>query len=641
MTLTMPKLLDDGCVLQSGRPVNIWGWCTPGERVSVRIGECTGETISAADGGWQVRLDALDPGGPYAFEVIGDGTTVRRSCYAGEVFLCSGQSNMELSMQWVHPYYPSEFQRQDDPLLRQFKVVDRYDFSGPVRDHEEASWLGCAPEALGQFSAVAYFFGRMVRQWLQVPVGLLNVSLGGSPIEAWMDAASLDDCPEALEELDPYLGDGVAEARSEESLSAVAGWMEELQARRIPADKLHWRHVDLPARFEDCGLPGFQGMLELRRTVVLPPYCEGAEGTLRLGAWADIDETYINGINIGGRPNQYEPRDYRIPAGMLRAGANEIVVRLVCNAGSGRVTEGKAMTLQVGDEVHDVSGIWRLAVVASMDRPCPSEDFVRWRPTGLYNAMLAPCFRFPVRAALWYQGESNTGTRAAQYGKLLATMIDLWRERWHDPHMPFLIVQLPGISIDCIEDGGWSLVRAGQWAVGKQVPDVKTVVTLDAGEPNDLHPHDKKLVASRLFDAACALLYGGDNVQPMVERIEERDGMLCVSYATVARQGANPVPCTPLTLDGGDPGEFEFVWRDAMCAVPAPATVEGAEVCIPLPERRPDILRYAWRNNPSRGLLVDGRGTPMPPFAYDLKRGAMIEPSVRAGGDVDAGTGRA
>lgn len=181
MTLTMPKLLDDGCVLQSGRPVNIWGWCTPGERVSVRIGECTGETISAADGGWQVRLDALDPGGPYAFEVIGDGTTVRRSCYAGEAFLCSGQSNMELSMQWVHSYYPSEFQRQDDPLLRQFKVVDRYDFSGPVRDHEEASWLGCAPETLGQFSAVAYFFGRMVRQWLQVPVGLLNVSLGGSP----------------------------------------------------------------------------------------------------------------------------------------------------------------------------------------------------------------------------------------------------------------------------------------------------------------------------------------------------------------------------------------------------------------------------------------------------------------------------
>ena len=235
MTLTMPKLLDDGCVLQSGRPVNIWGWCTPGERVSVRIGECTGETISAADGGWQVRLDALDSGGPYAFEVIGDGTMVRRSCYAGEVFLCSGQSNMELSMQWVHSYYPSEFQRQDDPLLRQFKVVDRYDFSGPVRDHEEASWLGCAPETLGQFSAVAYFFGRMVRQWLQVPVGLLNVSLGGSPIEAWMDAASLDDCPEALEELDPYLGDGVAEARSEESLSAVAGWMEELQARRIPA----------------------------------------------------------------------------------------------------------------------------------------------------------------------------------------------------------------------------------------------------------------------------------------------------------------------------------------------------------------------------------------------------------------------
>lgn len=141
-----------------------------------------------------------------------------------------------------------------------------------------------------------------------------------------MDAASLDDCPEALEELDPYLGDGVAEARSEESLSAVAGWMEELQARRIPADKLHWRHVDLPARFEDCGLPGFQGMLELRRTVVLPPYCEGAEGTLRLGAWADIDETYINGINIGGAPTNMSP----VTTGFLPVCCARGPTRLLC-----------------------------------------------------------------------------------------------------------------------------------------------------------------------------------------------------------------------------------------------------------------------------------------------------------------------
>lgn len=636
MTLTMPKLLGDGCVLQSGRPVHVWGWSAPRERITVRVGDRDARTVSAEDGSWDVLLDPLEAGGPYRAVIGGDGSRITRSWYAGEVFMCSGQSNMELPMQWVRFFFPHEFAREADPLLRQYKVVDRYDFSAPVRDHAEASWTGCSPDTVAGFSAVAYFFGRMVRRMLQVPVGLLNVSLGGSPLEAWIDTDAARGHRDVWEELKPYLGDGVARERSEASLRDIDAWMDELRGREIPSERLRWRSVTLPARFEDRGLPGFCGMLELRRTVMVPSCCAGEPGLLRLGTWSDIDDTYVNGVRVGGRPNQYEPRDYPIPSGVLRAGANEIAVRLICNAGAGRVTEGKAMSLQIGDETIDVGGVWRMAVASRMDRPCPSEDFVRWRPTGLYHAMLAPCFRFPVRAVLWYQGESNTGDRAARYGAMLADMIALWRRGWHDDELPFLIVQLPNIDIDCIEDGGWPLVRAGQWHVGRHVPHTKTVVTLDAGEANDLHPHGKRLIASRLFDAARTLLYGGDDTQPVVLDVAMDDGALRVFYGIVARAGSDPVVCAPTTLDGAEPGEFEFVWCDAACAAPAPATVDGSAVRVALPARRPDLLRYAWRNNPSRGLLVDGAGTPLPPFIYDLRRGRIVESPVDAPCDVRA-----
>ena len=295
------------------------------------------------------------------------------------------------------------------------------------------------------------------------------------------------------------------------------------------------------------------------------------------------------------------------------------------------MTPGKPMILSVDDETFDLNGVWQCAVIQRAERDCPFEDFVRWKPTGLYNAMLAPCFPYEVRASLWYQGESNTGDRATQYGGELEAMIGLWRGKWQQPDMPFLIVQLPNFSIDAIEDGGWPLIREQEWMVAEKLDHVASVATLDAGEGNDLHPHNKKLIADRLFDAALALVYGQNaKPQPRIVSMSVESGLLRMRCdridagvhenevaqcgGAVRSQGSHL-----RTLDGKAPGEIAFFWSDSGTAAPAEAWIDGDCVITRLPNRTPDEVRYAWRNDPRSGLLCDENGTLLPPFRLRIK----------------------
>lgn len=303
MVLQLPKLLDDGCVLQAGATIHIWGAGDPGRGVLVRLDGKDRTTRVRDDGSWSVPYGPIKAGGPYDLTVrYEDGTEcISRQCYAGEVFLCSGQSNMELPMAWVRADYPLEWNREPDPLLRQYKAIPDCDFNGPRSDHDHAFWQGCDAETLGDFSALAYFFGRRIRQWLNVPVGLLNVSLGGSPIESWMDADALRAFPEALADLEPYLGDGVASKKSRDSVAERDRWYQALgyeavadahhewlpliawdcpESKNIEPRDVAWHGIRLPGWYKDRGLAGFRGEITmrkpcscLRRMRASPLYC--------------------------------------------------------------------------------------------------------------------------------------------------------------------------------------------------------------------------------------------------------------------------------------------------------------------------------------------------------------------------------
>ncbi|WP_226555417.1 sialate O-acetylesterase [Bifidobacterium pseudocatenulatum] len=457
----------------------------------------------------------------------------------------------------------------------------------------------------------------MVRAWLGVPVGLLNITLGGSPIESWMDEETLAAWPKALADLEPYRDDEVVRTRSEESIAAMNRWYEDLRTRETEAQSEDLGHgtLTLPAFLKDADprLTGFRGVIHLRRTVTLPAYAAGQSAALHLGAMVDSDETFVNGVKVGQSEHQYLSRDYMVPEGVLKAGCNEIDVRLVVEHGAGRVTPGKHMHLDMGDDSYNLDGTWTYSIGARTDADCPGEDFVRWKPLGLYNGMTATCAGYAARAALWYQGESNTGDVADDYGRMLAAMIGCWRKAWGQQRLPFLIVQLPVFSIDGVEDGGWALVRKHQWQAAKSIEDVAAVVTLDAGDWNDLHPWNKSVVADRLFAAAQRLVYGKDDAprSPEPTGVRLADGRLTIAFD----DGTGD--CGLDTMDGAGPGEFELVWEDGSRHT-VPARVEGNTVVIDVSWRRPAAVRYAWRNAPSHGLLCGSNGLPIPPFAESI-----------------------
>lgn len=709
MRLRLAGLFTDGCVLQSGMAVPVWGWCEPRGAITVSLARSVVRVRADDAGSWSVRLGPLPAGGPWDLAVVcASGESIRRRCYAGEVFLCSGQSNMELPMDALRHDFPQAFSQADDPLLRYAKVAVSYDLQRRHLDMPDVDWKPCDAANLGSCSAVAYWFGRSVRQLLDVPVGLIDVSLGGSPIASWMDRESLRGFPDVLRELDSYVGEGVARRHSESSLEAIERWHRSLREGAligcamegdfedgrfpegdVPEENARngaacheavpvkaashergrgWASMSLPASFRGTELEGLCGTVEWRRTLYLPhdPTDHGA--LLRLGTWSDSDETFVNGHQVGSASNQYESRDYEVAPGIMREGANEIRVLLTCERGTGRVTPGKAMTLLCDGESHDLSGRWRYRVVSRADRPCPVEDFVRWKPTGLFNAMLAPCVPYAVRAVLWYQGESDTGGNAGRYGAMLASMIGLWRGAWGQERLPFLVVQLPGFAIDCVQDGGWPLVREAQMRVSSAVEDVAAVVALDAGEWNDLHPRGKRLVADRLFAAARAMLYGGEDTYPgMVGWSWDAErGELSLRFASLpygrargsmaaqedaqsmtaarsqeAASAARPETCTDrrsrggvgerdlrlATLDGDDPGEFTALWEDAGITAPLAASIDGDTVRLALPDRLPSSVRYAWSNDPHRGLLCDGHGIPVSPFRVQVMQSR--QPSSR------------
>lgn len=641
--LGLPKIFADGCVLQRSASTAIWGWSVPDDEITVGVDRHIVQTHSDARGRWRATVGPLRAGGPVTLRVSGQGgrESLERQCYVGDVFLCSGQSNMELAMSWVAQEYPREFTREEDPCLRQYKVTPDFDFEGPHEDHLQGIWTGCNAETIKDFSALAYFFGRELRELTGVPIGILNVSLGGSTLEAWMDKESLRPFPRVMKTLDHYLPTEKGRRRGEASVEAVRRWHDELRSHIMREETLHWHRIVVPCMFDSTDLSAVRGEVVFRTAFFLRSSPDEDDGLLRLGTMTDSDITEVNGVVVGSRPNQYELRDYAVPRGVLHAGANEIRIRLTVERGNGRITPDKPLYLRVGDETIDLSGEWLCAVASRMPRDCPREDFVRWKPTGLYNAMLAPCVPYTLRAVLWYQGESNTGDFASYHEAMLQGMIRSWRGKWGDPGLPFLIVQLPNFSVDCVEDGGWPVVREAQRAVGSRLENVATVVTLDVGEPNDLHPVRKKPVAHRLVDAARALVYGERRAyrQPRVSGVRVDGDHLDVAFEDCDVFGA---PCLSdgdrfrlWTLDGRDPGEFCWVWSDGGI-VAAPAHIDGNVVRLRLPDRTPDMLRYAWRNNPCQGLLCNDAGILVSPLSIDSARWEETVPvRQRADGEID------
>ena len=499
--------------------------------------------VTGADGIWELFLQEMEPGGPYAMQIRDDAgeEKIVQDIWVGDVWMCSGQSNMELPMRRVIDRYPQELERcrtaRSTLPVRTFKITEKSDFHGPLKDLASGEWTALSEDTLLDFSATAYFFAKHLYRISGVPIGLINASLGGSRIESWMGRDMLAGYDDFLALADQYGDDAFVAERLEQNARQAAAWHRRLDemdlglredwaqenaAEDVPcsaagkaetAEPFAWQDVEIPFFFQNTALKEFIGSVWFRRKFTVGKELAGKEAKLWLGTIVDSDTVYINGVYVGHTDYQYPPGKYMVPAGVLREGQNTIVIRVKSETGYGRFTDGKTYALFREEEWIDLSGTWKYRVGASCEMIAET-DFVNWKPTGLYHAMTAPCHRYTIAGILWYQGESNTHASASRYLDLMERMIAGYRKKWGE-ELPFFYVQLPNFSAEVYEKdrhalySDWPGIREAQRKALK-IPGTGMAVAIDLGEDNDLHPLNKEGIGWRLAMLAAAALYGNE-----------------------------------------------------------------------------------------------------------------------------------
>ncbi|UZJ43761.1 sialate O-acetylesterase [Marinimicrobium sp. C6131] len=618
--VTLPRLISDGMVLQRDTEIRVWGWADPDEAVSVHFQGFTWQTVTADDGRWQLTLPEMKAGGPYELTVKGENTLTLENVLVGDVWLASGQSNMELTMARTKPLYAEEMAEANCPEIRFFEVPDRYQFKHPEPDLDGGEWLSVSPETLPGISAVGYFFAKDLHQQYDVPVGVINAALGGSPAEAWLSESALKAFPHHLEEAKRWRDDDLIEQVSSADNARGQQWRErrdELDPGFKNGDAL-WAKPDLDdSDWETVTLPGFwgeegkaNGVWWLRKTITLPEDWAGEAAFLEVGRLVDADVTYLNGERVGQTGYQYPPRWYEVPEGLLKAGENVLTVRLTSENGRPGFVEDKPYELRREDDVIDLTGEWKVKQGAQLDNLDPP-TFIRWKPMGLYNGMIAPLTDYAIKGVIWYQGESNVG-REAEYNESFPAVINEWRRQWEQPDQPFLFVQLANYLEDRDEpvDSDWARLREAQLNT-LRVPHTGMAVAIDVGEWNDIHPLDKRTVGERLSLAAQAVAYGDDLVAsgPIYTGMEVEGRLVHLNFDHTGSglASCNGEPLAEFAIAGED---REFVWADAR--------IEGDTVMVQSAEvRRPVAVRYAWADNPDQANLCNREGLPASPFRTD------------------------
>ncbi len=621
-----PSLLfSDGMVMQRGTEVPVWGWAAPGEAVTVMFDGQSYTTEADADGAWRVRLPAMAAGGPYEMTIQGADEDMRvRDILMGDVWVASGQSNMEWTVANVNDA-ETEIAAADDPHIRHFKVPQSWSYA-PETTLAGGSWEQADPAHVGNFTAVGYFFARALRASFadngrDVPIGILNTSWGGSRIEPWMSAEvlGLDEAAlralEAKERADQEaLLEGLR-ARLGDLPTEDAGWADGKAVWAAPdLDDAGWAAIAVPGVWEQAGYEGMDGIAWYRTTFALTEE-EAQQGvTLGLGMIDDSDITWVNGVEVGRIYNAYnQARIYEAPASALRAGANVLTVRVEDTGGGGGIHGSSDMLfVEAGGAKRPLAGTWRFRVGAVT--VSPDGQRINKVPTVLWNKMVHPLLPFPIKGAIWYQGESNANNlaEAVAYKELFPQMIEGWRAAWGQGDFPFLWSQLANfMAVDAAPpaESNWATLRESQSAA-LALPNTGQAVIIDIGEADDIHPRNKQDVGRRLALAAQKVAYGGDLVYagPTYRQHVVQNGQVIIAFDHVGNG---------LEARNGDLGGFALAGTDKQWAW-ADAKIEGNRVVVwseAVPE--PVAVRYAWGNNPESANLYNDEGLPAVPFRTD------------------------
>lgn len=618
----LPRLISDGVVLQRNEAVKIWGWASAGENIEVRFNDVVIQTTADHNGNWEVKLPPQPAGGPHTITIRGNNEVTISNVLFGDVWICSGQSNMELTMERVKEKYAQIIASCENPYIRQFNVPDQYDFEKPHTDLEGGNWQKATPENIMGFSAVAYFFARELYEKYNVPVGLILSALGGSPVEAWMSEDALRRFPEPYAEYKKFLNKELIREIEQRDRERSQSWYASLNEKdeglkpenrwRDPyINDNTWEEIKVPGYWAETGYKPVNGSIWFRKDVTLPPSAAGKSAKLWLGRIVDQDSAFVNGTFIGTTSYQYPPRRYTIPEGILKDGKNTIVVRVINSWGKGGFVPDKPYYLAIGTDTIDLKGKWKYKLGTEMP-PLEGPVFIRWKPVGLYNKMIAPLLNLRIKGVIWYQGEANTRNPQA-YQDLFPALIANWREKWGQGDFPFLYVQLANFMEAHSQpvESHWAALRQAQLNT-LSVPNTGMAVTIDLGEWNDIHPLNKADVGKRLALLAFEKAYGEKGIissGPLPVAVDFGKREITITFKN-ADNG--------LVIKGGKQPRYFAVSADGKNFQWADARIKENQVVVSSKVKNPIIVRYAWADNPDGVNLYNWEGLPASPF--ELKK---------------------
>jgi len=612
----LPRLISNGMVLQRDTPLKIWGWANSGEKVKVEFLGKKYQTKTDKQGNWKVYLPAIAAGGPYTMKV---NEIEIKDILMGDVWLCSGQSNMELMVYRVLDLYQKEIEQTNNTNIHYFKPTIRTDSQTPQNDFKEGTWLPATQENIMNFSSLSYFFGDQLYQKYKVPIGLINNAIGGTAIESWVSEDFMKSYMDKWT-AGKVKADTIRATRTAGTPPVRYNFGAELAKNdpglgrwsKADVNTSDWPQISLPGYWSDKGVDLRMGSIWFYKEFDVPDsLVNKKDAVLRLGRIIDSDSAFVNGIFVGTISYQYPPRIYKLPVGVLKLGKNKLMVRVVCPGGKGGFVEEKPYELRVGSSKIDLTGQWNYHIGANL-KPTRGQGGGGGgtRPAGLYNSLTSPIIGYRLKGTIWYQGESNTGTPMKEYQQLFKDLITSWRTKFNQPDMPFIFGQIANLGVSNKQpvESGMANVREAQRRT-LELPNTGMAVTYDIGEWNDIHPLNKKEVARRLAMEAERVAYHDSSVVssgPLYESMEISDNSIILTFKSV---GSGLF--TNSLLDGfqiaSSDGKFE--WANAVVISTNKVKVWSRKVT------NPTVVRYAWDDNPAYANLKNKEGLPASPFS--------------------------
>ncbi len=622
--IKLPCFINNGMVLQRDLEVPVWGWASAGEKVQLEFKGNTYNTVTGKNGKWNLKLKPSKAGGPYQMIIKGNNSITLKDILIGDVWFCSGQSNMSFDMGAVAEKYAKEIASSENSQIRQFMVNRKYSFNETPNAESELGWQRVNPQTVLKFTSVGYFFAKELYEKYKIPIGLINCSYPGTPAQCWINESVLKTFPAYSAKSIEYKDTAKVNRINRKDKIFVDNWYSDVKQNdkglkekwlSNSSDYFRdWDSVSMPNFWQNTALKDITaGVVWLEKDVNIPTSLAGKNGILYVGNIVMNDSTYINGVKVGSISHRYSPRVYKIDGNLLKEGKNTITVRVLTENTEGGFIKDKPYKLDIDGTTIDLTGNWKYKIGVNA-KPLQRDNIINfaYQPTSMYYGMLSPLIGYGIKGVIWYQGEGNCWN-PHEYQSLFPALIISWRREWKQGDFPFLYVQLANFN-PAVNQPGESNLAALQEAQSMtlSLPNTGMAVINDLGEWNDIHPTNKYDVGKRLALTAQKVAYHDKKVVssgPTFEKMKVDGNKIIITFSNI---GSGLI-----VKGGGELKKFAIAGSDKKF-VWAKAIIRGNKVIVWSDDIfSPVIARYAWADNPQGANLYNREGLPASCFRTD------------------------